>query len=258
MGIGRRFTRPFTRRAARIVGALGVAGLAVVAGRSLASDHQDTPEVELNQQFDINDVYAFPAATPGRVALVLTTASPVTPAQTPTFSFGDERQVLYQLKVDNTGDAIEDLVFQVTFTGGTGPQQQVTVRGPIAPTQTGTANTIITGAPTVRGRVDEIIGSPDGMQVFAGRRDDPFWIDLEQFFRIIPDRKPQTGALSEIPETPTATSFRTKAAAQDFLAGFNGMAIVIELPLAQLTANGARPRFGVWGTTSRPRGARGT
>lgn len=253
MGIGRRFTR----RATRIAGALGVAGLAVVAGRTLASDHMDTPEVELNQQFDVNDVYAFPAATPGRVALVLTTASPITPAQTPTFSFGDERQVLYQLKVDNTGDAVEDLVFQMTFTGS-GPNQRVTVRGPVAPAQTGTANMLVAGAPTVEGRVDEMLGSSTGMQVFAGRRDDPFWIDLEQFFRIIPDRKPQTGALSEIPETPTASSFRPKGEAQDFLAGFNGMAIVIELPLAQLTANGARPRFGVWGTTSRPRGARGS
>ncbi len=253
MGIGRRFTR----RATLVASALGVAGLAVVAGRTLASDHQDTPEVELNQQFDVNDVYAFPAATPGRVALVLTTASPVTPAQTPTFSFGDERQVLYQLKVDNTGDAVEDLVFQMTFTGS-GPNQRVTVRGPVAPAQTGTANTLVAGTPTVEGRVDEMLGSPTGMQVFAGRRDDPFWIDLEQFFRIIPDRKPQTGALSEIPETPTATAWRPEGAAQDFFAGFNGMAIVIELPLAQLTENGRRPRFGVWGTTSRPRGARGS
>ena len=249
MRVGRRFTR----RATMVVGALGVAGLATVAGRVLASDHQDTPEVELNQQFDVNDVYAFPAATAGRVALVLGTSSPVTPAQTPGFSFGTQDQVLYQLKVDNTGDAMEDLVFQVTFTG-TGPNQQVTVRGPVAPTQTGTANTLVAAGPTVTGRVDEMLGSATGVQVFAGRRDDPFFLDLEQFFRIIPDRKPETGELSEIPETPTASSFRAKGAAQDYLAGFNDMAIVIELPSAMLTANGTRPKFGVWGTTSRPRG----
>ena len=248
--------RRFTRRATLLVGAIGAVGLAIVAGRSIASDHQDTPEVELNQQFDVNDVYAFPAATPGRVALVLTTSSPVTPAQTPTFSFGTVGQVLYQLKVDNTGDAREDLVFQVTFTGS-GADQQVTVYGPVAPNEPGTANTIVRTGPNVQGRVDDVLGSPTGMQVFAGRRDDPFWIDLEQFFRIIPDRKPVTGELSEIPETPTASSFRAPGAAMDFLAGFNGMAIVIELPLAELTDNGRRPKFGVWGTTSRPRGSAG-
>ena len=246
--------RRFTRRAIMLVGAAGAGGLAFAASWSLASDHQDTPEVELSQQFDVNDVYAFPAAAPGRVALVLGTSSPLTPARTPSFSFGTANQVLYQLKVDNTGDAIEDLVFQVTFTG-TGPDQRVAVRGPVAPAQTGTANTLVASAPTVEGRVDEMLGSATGMQVFAGRRDDPFWIDLEQFFRILPDRKPVTGELSEIPETPTATSFRAPGAAVDYLAGFNDLAIVIELPLAQLTDNGRRPKFGVWGTTSRPRGA---
>ena len=252
MGIGRRFTR----RATRIVGALGGAGLAVVAGRSLASDHQDTPEVELNPQFDVNDVYAFPAATSGRIALVLGTTSPITPARTATTSFGTVDQVLYQLKIDNTGDALEDLVFQVTFTGS-GPEQRVTVRGPVAPAATGTANTLVAAGPTLEGRVDEMLGSPTGVQVFAGRRDDPFFLDLEQLYRIIPDRKPETGELSEIPETPTATSFRAPGAAQDYLAGFNDLAIVIELPSAMLTANGARPKFGVWGTTSRPRGTNG-
>jgi len=248
-----RIERRFIRRATVVVGTLGVAGLAAVAGQLLASDHQDTPEVELNQQFDVNDVYAFPAATPGRVVLVLGTSSPVTPARTPGFSFGTVDQVLYQLKVDNTGDAVEDLVFQVTFTG-TGPAQRVAVRGPVAPAATGTANTIVAGAPALEGRVDEVLGSATGVQLFAGRRDDPFFLDLEQFFRIIPDRKPETGELSEIPETPTASSFREKGAARDYLAGFNDMAIVIELPAAMLTANGARPKFGVWGTTSRPRG----
>ena len=251
-----RVARHFTRRVAIVVGTLGVAGIAAVAGRSLASDHQDTPEVELNPQFDVNDVYAFPAATSGRVALVLGTTSPITPARTPTAAFGTQDQVLYQLKVDNTGDAVEDLVFQVTFTG-TGADQRVTLRGPVAPAQTGTANTIVSGAPMIEGRVDEVLGTATGVQLFAGRRDDPFFLDLEQFFRIIPDRKPVTGELSEIPETPTANSFREKGAAMDYLAGFNDLAIVIELPTAMLTENGTRPKFGVWATTSRPRGANG-
>jgi hypothetical protein len=99
-----------------------------------------------------------------------------------------------------------------------------------------------------------ILGSSDGIQLFAGPRDDPFFIDLEQFFRIVPDRKPVTGPLSQLPSTPTATSFRAAGQALDYVRGFNDMAIVIELPTSMLVANPQHPgKFGVWGTTSRAR-----
>jgi hypothetical protein len=236
-----------------LVGVGLIAGLAT-GGRLLASDHQDTPEVELSQRYDVNDVYAFPAATPGRIVLVLGTASPITPAGTPSFTFGTKDQELYQIKVDNTGDAVEDLVFQMTFTGTAG-HQRVTLHGPIKPNQTGPANSLISGKKTLSGPVNEVLGSATGIQLFAGPRDDPFFIDLEQFFRIIPDRKPVTGPLSQLPNTPTASSFRSAGDARDYVRGFNDMAIVIELPASMLAADPQHPgKFGVWGTTSRARG----
>jgi hypothetical protein len=249
MEVAWRSSRRVARRAAAALGVLGAAGLAAVAVRSYASDHQDTPFVELNQRFDVNDVYAFPSPTAGRVVLVLGTSSPLTPAGTPTARFGDESEVLYQLKVDNTGDAREDLVFQFTFTGPAGAQQ-VHMRGPVAPNQVGIANTLV-GSPALAGAVGQSLGSQGGLQLFAGPRDDPFFIDLEAFFRILPDRRPETGPLSLITQGPL--TFRPVGQAVDFVAGFNDLAIVVELPLAQLTANGTRPRFGVWGTTSRSR-----
>ena len=87
--------------------ALVVLAAAAIKARTLtASDHQDTPLVEMSPRFDVNDVYAFPSPTnPARTVLVLGTASPVTPAQTPSFTFGTKDQELYQLKIDNTGDA---------------------------------------------------------------------------------------------------------------------------------------------------------
>ncbi|MEO8619594.1 MAG: DUF4331 family protein [bacterium] len=229
-----------------------IAGLAT-GGRLLASDHQDTPEVELSPRFDVNDVYAFPAATPGRIVLVLGTASPLTPAKTPSFTFGTKDQELYQIKVDNTGDAVEDLVFQVTFTGTAG-HQRVTLFGPVKPNSTGAANTLVSGKKFVSGPVNQVLGGPDGIQLFAGPRDDPFFIDLEQFFRIIPDRKPVSGPLSQLPSTPSASSFRPVGQAFDFVRGLNDMAIVIELPTSMLAADPQHPgKFGVWGTTSRAR-----
>jgi hypothetical protein len=242
--------RRFTRRTTAIMGTICVTGLAFAASQVLASDHMDTPFVEFNPRYDINDVYAFPGSSPDRVVLVLTTSSPLTPAATRTAAFGDKDEVLYQLKIDNTGDAVEDLVFQATFSGPAG-NQMIRLQGPERPNETGTANTLINGKREVQGNVNTVLGSKSGMQVFAGTRDDPFFIDLEQFFRIIPDRKPESGPLSQI--QGGATSFRPEGEARDFLAGFNGLAIVIELPLAELTNGGMNPRFGVWGTTSQAR-----
>ena len=222
---------------------LGVASV-TVARRVWASDHQDTPEVELNPRMDINDVYAFPGSASDRVALVLTTSSPIA-GQSASF----DPNVLYQFKIDNTGDAVEDLVIQVTFDEGTLTNQKFTVRGPVAPATPGTANTIVSGAPTITGNVGTATGSAPGIQVFTGLRADPFVIDLEQFFNIIPDRRPSIGPLST-PSTPTASAFRNPGV--DFLRPFNALAIVIELPKAMLQAStAADARFGLWATTSR-------
>ena len=243
-----------TRRE-RLVPLLAAAGLVaglVAAGSLVASDHQDTPEVELSPRYDVNDVYAFPAADPSRIALVLGTSSPLTPSGTPSARFGTKDKQLYQLKVDNDGDAVEDLVFQITFTGK--DKQKVTLRGPYAPKTTGAQGNVLVGGKQIAGPIGEILGDAKGVQVFAGPRDDPFFIDLEQFFRIIPDRRPSTGPLSVLPAP--ASSFRAPGAAVDFLRGYNDLAIVIELPVAMLSADGVNPgRFGVWGTTSRARGS---
>jgi len=237
------------RKRVVVAGAVGALTAAVVAGSLLASDHQDTPTVEFTPRFDINDVYAFPAATAGRTALVLGTSSPLSPAQTATHHFGDVSDQLYQLKIDNTGDGVEDLVFQITFTGPLNAQV-VAVRGPVVPNETGLTNSVVAvGGNLVVGPVNTNLGTAPGMQVFAGPRDDPFFIDLEQFFRILPDRRPAAGPLSA-PPAP-ASSFRPVGQAVDLLRGFNDLAIVIELPTAMLTNSGANPRFGIWGTISR-------
>ncbi len=231
----------------RALGASVALALAATTTAVLASDHQDTPEVELSPRMDINDVYAFPGSSADRMVLVMTTSSPITPAQGATAGF--DTNLLYQLKVDNTGDGVEDRVLQFTFTGS-GPSQQVTMRGPVAPNQTGQMTTVVTSGPTVTGATNTNLGSATGVQLFAGLRDDPFFLDLEQFFRIIPDRKPATGPLSQLPDTPSASGWRPVGQAVDFLRGLNTLAFVVELPASQLTGTGTG-KIGVWGTISR-------
>ena len=226
-----------------------LAGSAITV-RLMASDHQDTPLVEISPRLDVNDVYAFPApGNSSRTVLVLGTSSPVTPAQTPSFTFGTKDQELYQIKIDNTGDAQEDLVFQITFTGKSG-KQKVTLRGPARPNSVGTVNTLV-GGKQIKGYTNTVIES-GGIKLYAGPRDDPFFIDLEQFFRILPDRRPENGPLSTITQGPL--TFRAATGtnpAVDFLRGINDMAIVIEVPTAMIANPATNGRFGVWGTTSR-------
>lgn len=230
---------------------LSVAGLALAAGVTgilVASDHQDTPEVELNPASDMTDVYVFPSPTAGRIVLVLNSRAFLTPAQSAAAAF--DRNLLYQFKIDNNGDAAEDRVIQVTFSGS-GADQQVQVRGPIPPPVSGAMNNEVSStSPTVSGRINTSLGTGTGLQLFAGPRDDPFFLDLEQFFRVLPDRKPATGPLSQLPDQPTASAFRPAGQAVNYVTGFNVLSIVIELPVADLTSGG-QARLGVWGTISR-------
>jgi hypothetical protein len=243
--------------------ALLVAG---VAATLFASDHQDTPEVELSPRMDINDVYAFPGEGTDRIALAMTTSSPIVPGMSTTGARFDPN-LLYQFKIDNSAplDGVEDLVIQVRFENA-GSGQTAFVYGPIAPPArlapdgtpitpplTGSVSALAQGEPAVSGSTGTTItgGAGNAIKLFAGTRDDPFFLDLEQFFRIIPDRKPVSGPLSQLPETPTATGFRSTGAV-DYLRGVNTLAIVLEMPESLLSPPaGSNGRIGVWATISR-------
>jgi hypothetical protein len=239
------------RRRTLAAGFFVLAGTAAAAGLAIGSDHQDSPEVELNPKMDMTDIYAFPGAAEGRIVLVMNSRAFLTPGATAADASFDP-DLLYQFKIDNDGDAREDRVVQVSF-AGSGAGQQVEVRGPVAPPVRGAMmNEIADATPTVTGAIDAVLGSASDIQVFAGPRDDPFFIDLEAAFCILPDRKPVGGALAApcaLPANPTAPFFFRNPGI-NYVAGFNVLSIVVELPSA-LLENGVPGRLGIWGTISR-------
>lgn len=240
----RKLTRP--QRFMAVAAMLGLA--AGTASIAIGSDHQDTPEVELNAKMDMTDVYAFPGTGPDRIALVMNSRAFLTPAQTGGASFDED--LLYQFKIDNDGDAIEDKVIQVVFSGS-GANQRVKVYGPIDPPVVGAMmNTVADQTPTLSGSINTVLGNGNDIQVFAGPRDDPFFIDLEAAFCILPDRRPVTGPLSAPCQLSGGAAFRPAGQAQNYVAGFNVLSLVIELPESHLTAGG-NARIGIWGTISR-------
>ena len=233
-------------RTQRLVACFLAAGaLAGGVRYATGSDHQDTPLVELNPRMDLTDVYAFPGSAPGRIVLVMNTSGFLSPAQTASAAF--DPNILYQFKIDNDGDAVEDRVIQVTFNGAT-TGQTVSVRGPFSPTVTGAMmNVVNNGAQTVSGDFNTDFGSASGIQAFAGPRDDPFFLDLEAAFCILPDRRPASGTLAQPCALPAA-GFRSPGV--NYIAGYNVLSIVVELP-SSMIENGAPGKLGIWGTISR-------
>jgi hypothetical protein len=242
--------RPTTHRRALVTGLLVAAVASGATALAIGSDHQDTPDVELNPKMDMTDVYAFPGSSAGRIVLVMNSRAFLTPAQADDPVQGSfDPDLLYQFKIDNNNDYQEDRVIQVTFTGE-GAAQQVELRGPVEPPVVGAMmNEVADVTPSVTGGLNTTLGSSD-IQLFAGPRDDPFFIDLEAAFCILPDRKPVTGELAAPCDLQGVPPFRPAAQAVNYVQGFNVLSLVVELPSALL--EGAAPgKLNIWGTISR-------
>ncbi len=96
----------------------------------------------------------------------------------------------------------------------------------------------------------------DGIKVFAGTVDDPFFIDLGAAFDSLNLRVGAGGGVL----SPAQDANDKVNTAPDFVSGYNVNTIAIEVPIAmltstgtQVTANSPAATIGIWGTTSRPR-----
>jgi hypothetical protein len=232
-------------------------GLACLS-RSLASDHADTAEIFKRIGGDMTDVYIFPSPVdPANVVLVLDCHGLI-PGGEHDVSF--DPRMLYQFKIDNDGDFVEDLVIQVKF-GSPGPAQPVYVAGPYRPFTTGTKAIFAHRLPVV-GAINEPFEPTPGMKVFAGLRADPFFFDVGRFNSIFPDRAtPLTGRQVNFPSiraanTPQLPGFLPPGEAADFLVGLNCLSIVVELPRSALAPRRRPPGvIRLWETTSLFHGA---
>lgn len=96
----------------------------------------------------------------------------------------------------------------------------------------------------------------NGIRVFAGTVDDPFYIDLGAAFDSLNFRLGAGGGvLSPAQDANDNTNF-----APDFVSGYNVNTIAMEVPITMLTRTGSllaatdpAATIGAWGTTSRPR-----
>ena len=194
------------------------------AGIIYAADHIDAPAVT-NKPTDITDVYVFRGQNPDNMVFVANTQGLLSPGATADAGF--DENTMMEFNIDNTGDNVEDLVIQCIAKNG-----KMKVYGPAAPKVTGTISYLNINKLSVQTDITKYgqdalsaIGD-NGVKVFAGPRDDPFFFDLVRFRQVI---------------AGTASSFNNPG--NDTFAGTNVMAIVVEVPKSLLGSNGA---INVW------------
>ena len=211
-----------------------LAGIALIGGVVFAADHIDAPAVtgpgSTSPGNDITDVYVFQSpADNSKMVFALNTQGLLSPAASAAATF--QANVMYEINIDNTGDNVEDLVIQCLVQNG-----KMRVYGPVAPGTTGTVSTVKTNGPVTEVQVTAYAaGAPltgtnsNGIKVFAGPRDDPFFFDLVRFREIL---------------AGTQTSFRSPGV--DTFAGTNVMSMVVEVPKTLL---GTAATLNVWAET---------
>ena len=257
--------------------AAALVAAAIVTAPITASSHREAPLISQDPLADNTDVYAFVSPErPDRVVLISNFIPLQFPSSGPNFWKFDEN-VLYEIMIDNTGDAVEDITFQWrfrteirnpnTFLYNTGPvsslddpdlnvRQFYAVTRVAGPRRTGSQRLIADNVPVMPANVG-VSSFPDyvqlgggvfpqefeGHRLFAGPRDEGFYVDLGATFDLLQLRTLVTGLGTPI----------------DSLAGYNVSTIAIEIPIAAVTRNGVPPAsasdpnatIGVWSTASR-------
>ena len=248
--------------------AIFIVTLALMPGQ--ASSHREAPLTAIDPTADNTDVYAFVSPdAPDTVTLLANFIPFQKPDGGPNF-YPFDPNVVYEIHIDNNGDAIEDITFQWRFTTEVrnpatflyntgpvtslddpdlnvrqfyrltridGPRRSGTVRElsgrlPVPPPNIGPRSTPNYGA--IGGGTQQLA---DNMRVFAGQRDEGFYLDLAIFDLL--------GLGTGVVEDSTA--------------GFNVSTLAIQVPKSTLSRSNAAPVsatdpnaiIGVWSTASR-------
>jgi len=230
---------------------LALTALALVAGSAAlrvgAADHLDAPTVKSDHRIDINDVYVFEGSDPSNTVLVMTTNVHAGFLSGTTFRPG----ALYEFKIDNNGDAIEDVAYRIKFGDVRADMsQQVHVQ---RANGAANADSGAGGKVVAKGNTGQALSVEGGGMAWAGLADDPFYFDLVGFSGFKGDLLAEiTGDGLTGPELLAAitTNICTSNPAPNFFAGFDATAIVLEVPDSALDGGNATGIIGVWGETA--------
>jgi hypothetical protein len=236
-----------------LIAAALIAALLVVPGFLNASDHDDGETELKGRNLNLTDLYVFrekdqnpSAAVPsGDLVFVMNTNPRSVARQQYYFS----TQAKYEFHVTRTGNndratGRKDLTLRFEFDAPDSAAQQRATVSVIEGTQVTMKKTTDTGGgiltTPINGRpiLNRVDVKGQKLLLYAGLREDPFFFDVEQYFRV------RAGVLGIGP----AAGFRKPGL--DFAAGYNVNAIVVRVPLALLQGTTSATTFDVWETIS--------
>jgi hypothetical protein len=239
-----------------------------------ASSHREAPLISQDPMADNTDLYAFRSPDrPDTVTIVANYIPLESPAGGPNFPAFDDT-VLYEMHIDNNGDGDDDLTYQFRFQTATrNPDTFLYNTGPITslddPNWNRPQTYSVTLVRTLGGvSKKEVLGQnlltppdnigprstpnynalaaaavqplPDGAFVFAGQRDDPFFVDLGSVFDLAGLR----------PFNPFHAIPLAAKPGRDAVKNYNTHSIVLQVPISQLvTAD--QPTIGIYASASR-------
>lgn len=220
---------------------LGLGALVITATVLVSADHIDAPSTA-GTTADIADFYAFePTEGSSNTVFVVDLQSDVLPD----LAYGTfDENVLTEINIDLDGDLVEDQVIQAIPRDG-----RMYFFGPITPSQTGLSSMVYADAALgdveISGTTAIVETTSDGVSLFAGPRQDPFFFDFFQFNAVIsPDLNSAPGG------------FLPPDEAVDTFDGANTLSIVLEIPNSMIGTPTATNALGLtvyktWVTTNR-------
>jgi hypothetical protein len=255
---------------AALIGLLAMS-LAFLPGASRASSHREAPLISLDPTADNTDIYAFVSPDePDTVTIIANYIPLEEPAGGPNFAAFDDN-VRYAINIDNDGDSKDDITYEFrfktrirnknTFLYNVGPITSLDDPDWNMP-QTYSVTRIQKGKSKVLGQNLKTppvnIGprsTPDyealasaavqtidgGIKVFAGQRDDTFWVDLGSVFDLAGLRPFNPAHVIPLDQEPGV----------DGVGGYNTHAIAIQVPISQLKGPNGQMVIGVYANASR-------
>ncbi|MGH2399170.1 MAG: DUF4331 domain-containing protein [bacterium] len=237
-----------------------VLAVTLLAGADMlvASDHDDGETDTKGRNVNITDVYAFRECDQSAGAscdnvIVIMNVNPRSLARQQYYFSTNAR---YEIKVERpanvnaeptaAGLSTPDTALRFTFGAPDSNRRQAVT---VTPVQNGVAGSAIAAGTTTALNDSPIISNISAggstLSVFAGLRQDPFFFDVEQFFRV------RAGALGSGP----AVVFRHPGI--DFTWGYNVLSIAVRVPAAFLRQGTSATAFDLWATVSVPNASGG-
>lgn len=218
----------------------------------VASDHDDGETSTKGRNVNLTDLYVFrekdqnTAAKADDLVFVMNT-NPRSIARQQYYFSNNAHYEFHVSRVANKDDiptGREDVTLRFEFGAPQGNAQQTfrltaDSNGRKIGSATG-STTPLTADPKSAPNVNSLEIGNSKISVFAGLREDPFFFDVEQFFRV------RAGAAGIGP----AVGFRPANQAIDFAKGYNVNSIVVRIPRSFLQGRSKANVFDVWETIS--------